>query len=419
MKHWTTGTSSASGVDIHYLRTGGDKPAVVMLHGLTGSGACWTPLARALESDYDLVMPDARGHGSSGTPLTGYTYEHHARDVIALIEELGLDAPFILGHSMGGMTAAVVTARRSSDIRAVILVDPTFISPEWQREVYQSDVAEQHRRFLSQGEGEVLASLRARHPHRDPELLALVARARYTTRLEAFDVLTPPMPNYRELVSAIHAPVLLILGDRGVVSMETARELQELNPRVQVELVPDAGHGVHYDQPEHVAEVVRSLLVAVAHTVHYREATSADVPAMGRCRASDRDAGPADARMAAYLEGHHHPQQALAPRTAFVALDGDAVIGYVAGHATTRFGYDGEVQYLYVVPAWRRRGVARTLLRLLATWFASRQIHRVCVNADIDSPGAVPFYVAVGGMPLNAHWYAWEDLALLLRKTMH
>lgn len=148
--------------------------------------------------------------------------------------------------------------------------------------------------------------------------------------------------------------------------------------------------------------------------MRYREATSADVPAMEQCRASDRGAGPADARMAAYLDGHHHPQQALASRTAFVALDGDHVAGYIAGHATTRFGNDGEVQYLYVAPAWRRRGVARALLRSLAGWFAAQEIRRVCVNADLDSPGAVPCYVALGATPLNPHWYAWDDIAIVL-----
>ena len=63
----------------------------------------------------------------------------------------------------------------------------------------------------------------------------------------------------------------------------------------------------------------RGTHVANAVTIHYREATSADVPAMTRCRAPDHAAGPADPRMAAYLEGRHHPQQALAARAAFAA----------------------------------------------------------------------------------------------------
>ena len=144
--------------------------------------------------------------------------------------------------------------------------------------------------------------------------------------------------------------------------------------------------------------------------LRYREATSADAPAMAECRLADAEAGPADERMVRYFDGEHHPQQALAPRTGFLASRDDQVVGYIAGHATTRFDCQGEVQYLYVAPALRRRGIAAQLLRLLAGWFAERGIGRVCVNANLDSPGAVPFYVANHATPLNRHWYLWDDI---------
>ncbi len=149
--------------------------------------------------------------------------------------------------------------------------------------------------------------------------------------------------------------------------------------------------------------------------IRYREATSADVPAMERSRRMDRESGPADERMAAYLEGRHHPQQALAPRTAFIALEGDAVVGYIVGHATTRFGCNGEVQHLYVTPRYRRRGVAARLLQLLGAWFTARGIVRVCVDVDISSPAAVPTYLALGAVPLDRYWYVWEDIRARLR----
>ncbi|MGH9347263.1 MAG: GNAT family N-acetyltransferase [Vicinamibacterales bacterium] len=59
--------------------------------------------------------------------------------------------------------------------------------------------------------------------------------------------------------------------------------------------------------------------------------------------------------MEAYFNGQHHPQQALLPRTGYVALNGDQVIGYIAGHRTNRHGCAAEVQYLFVAPAYRRR----------------------------------------------------------------
>jgi N-formylmaleamate deformylase len=271
MTHWMTGVCKTNGINIHYVRTGGAQPPLVLLHGLTGSGACWTPLARALEGEYDVVMPDARGHGNSSAPLHRYRYDDLAGDVIGLIRGLRLTAPILLGHSMGGMTAAVVASRAapaipseamaSETIRSVVLVDPTFLSPQRQREVHDSDVAEQHHRLLSLSKDEVLAQLRARHTHRSPEILELLAEARLKTHLSTFDVLTPPNPEYLQLVSNIHVPILLVIGDNApVVSLETARELQDLNPRLRVEQIPGTGHGLPYDKPERLGEVVRSFL---------------------------------------------------------------------------------------------------------------------------------------------------------------
>ncbi len=266
MTHWMSGVCKVNGINIRYLRTGGCNPPVVLLHGLTGSGACWSPLARALETEYDVVMPDARGHGTSSTPVNGYRYENHASDVVGLIQVLGLAAPVLLGHSMGGMTAAVVASQLATTIRGVILADPTFLSLQRQRQVYESDVVEQHRRLLSLNKGQVLAESRLRHPHRSSEFIELLAEARLQTRIGAFDVLTPPNPDYQELVSTICVPILLVIGDNGVVSVETARELQQLNPRLQVEQIPDVGHALPYDEPHRFEAVVRSFLRSVAAT---------------------------------------------------------------------------------------------------------------------------------------------------------
>ena len=132
------------------------------------------------------------------------------------------------------------------------------------------------------------------------------------------------------------------------------------------------------------------------------------MPAMVQCRQKDGEA--ADPRMAAYLEGRHHPQKALLPRVAYAAFSGDELIGYIAGHRTERFGSDGEVQYLYVASAYRRQGIATALLKMLSRWFAQEGVERVCVNVDVDSPAAAPFYSSRGAVPLDRYWYGWEKL---------
>ncbi len=260
MTTWIRGLCETNGVSLHYLRTGGARPPVVLLHGLLGNGACWTPLARALEGEFDVVMPDARGHGGSSAPHHGYRYDDLANDVVGLVRGLGLSRPVVLGHSMGGMTAAVVASRGATDVRGVVLVDPTFLSPERQREVHDSDVADQHRRALGLSKSDLVAQARARHPHRSPEIVELQAEARLKTRMAAFDVLTPPNPEYRDVVSAIDVPTLLVIGDSPVVTLEMATELRSLNSRVRIEQVQNAGHGLPFEQPERLGEVVASFL---------------------------------------------------------------------------------------------------------------------------------------------------------------
>jgi N-formylmaleamate deformylase len=255
MTNWIKAVCKTNRISIHYSRTGGDKPPLILLHGLMTNGLCWTSLAHTLEKEFDVIMPDARGHGKSSVPDYGYQYEDHANDVAGLINALRLSRPVLLGHSMGGMTAAVVASRKPNILRGLILADPTFLSPKVQREVRDSEVADQHRKILKMSLDEVTAEARSRYPNRSSETLELFARARLQTSMSAFDVLTPPNPDYKQLVSNIVVPSLLIFGDKGVVSYSIAEELQQINPRFQIEQIEEAGHGLHLDQPERFASI--------------------------------------------------------------------------------------------------------------------------------------------------------------------
>jgi pimeloyl-ACP methyl ester carboxylesterase len=235
-----------------------------LLHGLTANGACWAALAQAMQADYDVIMPDARGHGDSSVPEHGYRYEDHANDVVGLIKALRLSHPILIGHSMGGMVAAVVASRAPGLLRGLILADPTFLSPKVQREVRDSDVADQHRRTLKMSLDDLVAEARNRHPDRSLDTTQRIARARLHTSLAAFDVLTPPNPDYLQVVRSIEVPSLLVIGGpAGVVSPEVAADLQRLNARLQVEQIPEAGHGLLYDQPERFVVILKSFLRSI------------------------------------------------------------------------------------------------------------------------------------------------------------
>jgi N-formylmaleamate deformylase len=101
MKVWQEGYVRVNEVNLHYHRTGHDKPTILLAHGIADNGLCWTRLALALEDRYDLVLYDARGHGFSDQP-GDYSLESHVADAIGLITALKLNQPILLGHSMGG-----------------------------------------------------------------------------------------------------------------------------------------------------------------------------------------------------------------------------------------------------------------------------------------------------------------------------
>lgn len=261
MAGWITGICKTNGIDTSYLRTGGEKPPIVLLHGLMTNGACWTPLAQALEKEYDVIMPDARGHGNSTTTNHGYSYDNLATDVIGLINELRLTKPILLGHSMGGMTAAVIASQNSKQLGGLVLADPTFLTPQRQREVYQSDVTDQHRKILNRPKEEYLAAVRTRSSRRSQEVIELFAQARLQTSIHAFEILAPPNPDYLRLVKAIDIPTLLVIGDVGsIVSPEVAAELADLNQHLKVVQIMQAGHAVPYDQPEQFSATIKTFL---------------------------------------------------------------------------------------------------------------------------------------------------------------
>jgi N-formylmaleamate deformylase len=266
MDRWTTGTCKANGINIHYLRTGGDKPPVVLLHGLMTNGACWAPFARTLEADYDVIMPDARGHGHSSAPDNGYCYDTLAADVLNLLDTLGLAKPVLLGHSMGGMIAALLASQKPKRLRALVLVDPTFLTPQRQQEVHESDVAAQHRRILKRSKEDFLTELRIRHKHRSPELIERFAQARFQTSIHAFEILTPPNPDYSQLINMLAIPSLLVIGGvNAVVSPAAAAELAKLNQQLGVVQIAEAGHAIPYDQPDRFSAVVKAFLHSINH----------------------------------------------------------------------------------------------------------------------------------------------------------
>jgi GNAT superfamily N-acetyltransferase len=153
-------------------------------------------------------------------------------------------------------------------------------------------------------------------------------------------------------------------------------------------------------------------------TVLYRQADKSDIPAMARIRAAEWESEDYwNDRILGYLEGKLHPRQALMPRVMYVALEGDFLVGFIAGHLTRRYACHGELEWIDVIRERRRSGVASELLRRLAAWFAEQNALRICVDVDPANATARRFYSRHGAETLNEHWLVCNDIKIVFDST--
>ncbi len=120
--HWHEGDIFANGIRQHYYRTGNTKKSpLLLLHGFNSYGLGWLHVAKELEGDYDIIMPDARGHGHSEGIANGFSTRLLVEDLAALIQALKLDHPRILGLSQGGATVLHLAAEHPELVHSFIV----------------------------------------------------------------------------------------------------------------------------------------------------------------------------------------------------------------------------------------------------------------------------------------------------------
>lgn len=107
-----------------YRRRGTGEP-LLLLHPLALSGAVWEPVVDRLAASYDVIAPDARGHGDSEWDGKEYWIEDLADDVVALLDSLGLANAHVLGMSMGGSTAVNLAGRYPDRVTSLVMADST------------------------------------------------------------------------------------------------------------------------------------------------------------------------------------------------------------------------------------------------------------------------------------------------------
>jgi pimeloyl-ACP methyl ester carboxylesterase len=270
MTDWQAREVHANGIRLHYYRTGGEKPPVVLVHGLSDDARCWRRVVHALAPTYDLVFYDARGHGRSEAPVSGYGPADRAGDLVGLTETLALAPVRLIGHSLGAETVSWMAAYHARSVDRIVLEDPPWrrdwagAGPEERQRMedsWRTSLSEYKTHTLP----ELVAICRARSPDWEEADVMGWAEGKVAVDLRAVASVSAPRPPWQEIVRRVACPTLLITGEpeRGaLVTPEVATEAARLCDKIEVLHLAGAGHSVRRDRFAEYLDGVRAFFAA-------------------------------------------------------------------------------------------------------------------------------------------------------------
>jgi pimeloyl-ACP methyl ester carboxylesterase len=271
----------ANGIRIHVAEAGpAEAPPVLLLHGWPQHWYMWRRVMAELGAEYRLLAPDLRGFGWSEAPGRGYDGETFAADQVALLDALGIQRAFLIGHDWGGWTAMLLGLRHPERLKRMIVcnaphpwpnVSPRLAAEAW-RSWYTWVIATPGlgRRALERGwvARNILTRGNVGHPFSEGEVDLYVDSFREPARAEAIVSLYRYYQRvFREALagrgrdSRLTVPTLLLFGahDR-YISAELLDGYEPHADDMRVELVPDSGHFIVDEKPGFVVERARAFL---------------------------------------------------------------------------------------------------------------------------------------------------------------
>ncbi|MFC1946873.1 alpha/beta fold hydrolase [Chloroflexota bacterium] len=250
MVEYTDDFVQIDGVKLHYYRTGSGNQTLILLHGASDNGMCWKPTANLLAEEYDVIMPDAQGHGLSDRLGPGFKFSDQAHQVAGLARELGITHPVIMGHSMGGSCATNIAALYPDLPKAIILEDPGWMTPgeaQPNRGEGAGQMRERAEQFKIMTVEELIEQCHKESPLWSYEELVPWAESKKqfdTNLFSSFNINELP---WTDMVPKIQCPGLLFTAETGIVSdnaVARAIELWKAHKPLSHVKVMGVGHNI-------------------------------------------------------------------------------------------------------------------------------------------------------------------------------
>ena len=258
---WTENFFGTRGGHIRYFRTGGDKPSLLLLHGAMSNGLCWSRVAKSLELDFDVILPDARGHGKSVSHQQDYSLFELVEDTAELITHLQIAPVIVMGHSMGAQMATELGARYPDLVKKLVLEDPGyyFKNPSFFTLLsYNWIIRRNKRRDLSQIRK--CCDKLIKGWHAEDKLSWVVAQKQFAENAGKFSKSFDPKREWYSIFPRVKVPTLLLVSENGIMTRSEASEYVLAFGAASYEYIEAAGHIIHFDNFEVFMSTVRAFL---------------------------------------------------------------------------------------------------------------------------------------------------------------